>query len=139
MTDIVDKKTRSRMMSGIRGRNTKPELAVRKFLSAAGLRYRLHPKNVFGRPDLVLPRLRRVVLVHGCFWHRHRNCRFAYTPKSNLSFWTKKFDANVARDKVVRSQLRRAGWKTHLIWECQVNEKGLNRLLKQVTGTKPRP
>ena len=132
MVDIVDKRTRSRMMSGIRGSNTAPEIAVRKFLFAAGLRFRLHAKNVPGRPDIVLPKLKTVVLVHGCFWHRHNNCRFAYTPRSNLKFWTKKFDSNVTRDKLVRGQLKRAGWRTHVIWECQVNERGLSRLLRDI-------
>src|SRR5688572_5011039 len=99
MADIVDMKTRSRMMSRITGRNTNPELAVRKALFAAGLRYRLHVKGLPGRPDIVLPRHKIVVEVHGCFWHRHARCRLAYTPKSNIEFWTQKFGENVDRDR----------------------------------------
>src|SRR5882724_134492 len=137
MVDIVDKKTRSRMMSGIRGRNTRPELAVRRHLFAAGLRFRLHPRNVPGRPDIVLPQLKSVVLVHGCFWHRHPKCRFAYTPRSNIDFWKKKFLSNVARDQVVRRLLRQSGWHTYVIWECQVNERRLGALVKRLSARKP--
>jgi DNA mismatch endonuclease (patch repair protein) len=132
MVDIVDKKTRSRMMSGIRGTNTSPELVVRKFLFAAGFRFRLHAKNVPGRPDIVLPKLRSVVLVHGCFWHRHSGCKFAYTPRSNIRFWKDKFAANVARDRTVRRLLKRASWDAHTIWECEVNAHGLNRLRRDL-------
>src|SRR5690349_16298349 len=98
MPDIVDAATRSRMMSGIRGINTGPERLVRSFLHRAGLRFRLHARNLPGKPDIVLPKHHTVVLVHGCFWHRHRNCRYAYTPKSRLDFWQRKFESNVARD-----------------------------------------
>lgn len=134
MTDIVDKKTRSRMMAGIRGANTKPELAVRRHLFAAGFRYRLHPAGLPGRPDIVLPRFRSVLFVHGCFWHRHGQCKFAYTPKSNVSFWNAKFEANVARDKLVRQQLHKAGWRVHVIWECQVNERNLAKVSRNIRG-----
>src|SRR5690349_10942460 len=98
MVDIVDPRTRSRMMAGIGSRNTSPEMAVRLFLYKAGFRYRLHVKSLPGSPDIVLPRLKAVVFVNGCFWHRHPNCKFAYVPKSNPRFWQSKFDANVARD-----------------------------------------
>src|SRR5262245_8797324 len=107
MTDIVDRKTRSRMMSGIRGRNTKPELAVRKALTAAGFRYRLHSNHLPGRPDLVLAKHRCAIFVHGCFWHRHPGCKYAYTPKSNVRFWLDKLESNVRRDKLVRASLRK--------------------------------
>jgi DNA mismatch endonuclease, patch repair protein len=130
MADIVDRKTRSRMMSGIRGKNTSPELAVRRFLHSKGYRYRLHVAAIPGRPDIVLRRLKSVVFVHGCFWHRHAGCRFSYTPKSNIAFWQEKFASNVARDRLVRTQLRRAGWRAHVIWECEVDDRGLARLLK---------
>ena len=132
MADIVDRKTRSRMMSGIRGTNTVPEIAVRKFLHSKGYRYRLHVSGVPGRPDIVLRKLDSVVFVHGCFWHRHAGCRFAYTPKSNIAFWKKKFSSNVARDRAVRRQLKRDGWRPHLIWACQVNDRGLEKLLKDL-------
>lgn len=130
MVDVVDRKTRSRMMSGIRGANTFPELAVRKYLYAAGFRYRLHSRKLIGRPDIVLSRLRSAVFVHGCFWHRHSGCKFAYNPKSNIPFWQKKFQANVARDRHVRGELKKAGWQVHVIWECEVHDHGLDRLAR---------
>jgi DNA mismatch endonuclease, patch repair protein len=100
--DIVDQQTRSRMMSGIRGKNTKPELALRRALHARGFRFRLHSKKVHGRPDLVLPKYRAVVFVHGCFWHQHEGCRYATTPATRSEFWQAKFAANVARDCALR-------------------------------------
>ena len=123
-------------MSGIRGRNTRPELAVRKALSAAGFRYRLHSRLLPGRPDIVLHASRQAIFVHGCFWHRHPGCRFAYTPKSNIRFWLDKFDSNVRRDKLARSALRKAGWRVLVVWECEVSEK---RLMKLVRALKTRP
>jgi DNA mismatch endonuclease (patch repair protein) len=132
MADIVDKQTRSRMMSRIRGRNTKPELAVRKALSAAGLRYRLHAKLLPGRPDIVLAKARCAIFVHGCFWHRHARCKYAYTPKSNLEFWLEKFDSNVRRDKRARVALRKNGWRVLVVWECQADGKRLEKLARTV-------
>lgn len=122
MTDIVDQQTRSRMMAGIKGKNTKPELALRRALHARGLRYRLHSKNVHGRPDLVLPKHRAVIFVHGCFWHRHEGCRYATTPATRVAFWQAKFDANVARDSAVRRALLTAGWRVATIWECALRK-----------------
>ena len=118
MTDIVDQKTRSRMMSGIRGKNTKPELAIRQALHARGFRFRLHSGKVHGRPDLVLPKHRAVVFVHGCFWHRHEGCRYATVPATRTEFWQAKFAANVARDNAVREALLEMGWRVATIWEC---------------------
>ncbi|WP_420720181.1 very short patch repair endonuclease [Abyssibius alkaniclasticus] len=109
MTDIVDKQTRSRMMAGIKGKNTKPELVLRRALHARGFRYRLHSKNVPGRPDLVFPKHHAIVFVHGCFWHRHEGCRHTTTPSTRPEFWQAKFDANVARDRSVHDQLLDAG------------------------------
>jgi DNA mismatch endonuclease (patch repair protein) len=136
MTDIVDRATRSRMMSGIRGRDTKPELVVRKYLHSHGLRYRIAPKNPPGKPDIVLPKYRAVVFVHGCFWHRHEGCRYTTTPATNPDFWQKKFHANIARDEFISDLLAKAGWRVFVIWECEVTEKKLHRLLKQVTRMK---
>lgn len=133
MADIVDRATRSRMMSGITGRNTKPEIAVRSYLHRRGLRFRLHSRGLIGTPDVVLKSLRVVVLVHGCFWHRHRNCRFAYTPKTNQEFWTKKFEANVARDARQRRDLAKAGWRVFVVWECQARgSKYLENLYRAI-------
>lgn len=118
MTDIVDSQTRSRMMSGIRGKNTKPELALRRSLHALGFRYRLHARGIPGKPDIVMPKYRAVIFVHGCFWHRHAGCRYATVPATRPEFWVDKFDANVVRDAAVQSALREAGWRVGVVWEC---------------------
>lgn len=122
MTDIVDQQTRSRMMSGIRGKNTKPELALRRALHARGFRFRLHSSKVQGRPDLFLPKHRAVVFVHGCFWHRHVGCRYTTTPATRPAFWQAKFDANVARDSDVRTKLLEDGWRVATVWECALRK-----------------
>lgn len=118
MTDIVDQKTRSRMMSGIRGKNTKPELALRRALHARGFRFRLHSGKVYGRPDLVLPKYRAAVFVHGCFWHRHEGCQYATVPATRREFWQTKFEANVTRDGAVRWTLLEDGWRVATVWGC---------------------
>ena len=118
MADVVDKQTRSRMMAGIGGKNTKPELVLRRALHARGFRYRLHVPQLPGRPDMVLPKYRAVIFVHGCFWHRHAGCRYTTTPATRSDFWQTKFSANVARDDVVRIKLRHAGWRVATVWEC---------------------
>jgi len=117
--DIVDQATRSRMMSGIRGKNTKPELVVRRLAHALGYRFRLHGKDLPGKPDLVFPARRKAILVHGCYWHRHQGCRFCYSPKSNTVFWEQKFRRNVARDADALIKLQALGWDTLIIWECE--------------------
>lgn len=122
MTDIVDQRTRSRMMSGIRGKDTKPELVLRRALHARGFRFRLHSKRVHGRPDLVLPRYRAVVFVHGCFWHRHEACRYTTTPSTRKDFWRAKFKANVARDEAVLGKLLEEGWRVATVWECALRK-----------------
>lgn len=119
MADIVDKATRSRMMSGIRGKNTKPELVLRKTLHRMGFRYRLHVSGLPGRPDIVLPKYKAVIFVHGCFWHRH-NCRYFKWPKTNVRFWKDKFTGNKLRDRKSLRELRNSGWRTLVIWECQI-------------------
>lgn len=123
MTDIVDSQTRSRMMAGIRGKDTKPELALRRSLHALGFRYRLHVRGISGKPDLVLPKYRAVIFVHGCFWHRHPDCRYASTPSTRAEFWASKFAANMARDNAVRSNLLLEGWRVATIWECAMRSK----------------
>ncbi|MCW4455774.1 very short patch repair endonuclease [Flavobacterium sp. MXW15] len=135
MIDVVDRATRSRMMSGIRGKNTKPELIVRSFLHRAGLRFRLHAK-LPGKPDLVLPKHRTVVFVHGCFWHRHEGCRFSTTPANNAAFWQEKFADNVRRDARVKQQLRELGWRVLVIWSCQLNERELDKLTTAIVESK---
>ena len=131
MTDIVDSRRRSEMMAGIKGRNTRPELVVRRIAHKLGLRFRLHRKDLPGRPDLVFPRYRLAVFVHGCFWHRHEGCRYAYTPKSRIAFWTKKFAGNVARDQRNEEALRGLGWRVLVLWECDTrNDEAISRRLE---------
>ena len=129
--DVVDRATRSRMMSGIRGKNTKPELVVRSYLHRSGLRFRLQSR-LPGKPDLVLPKYRAAVFVHGCFWHRHEGCRFTTTPASNAKFWAKKFADNVRRDAHVRRQLAQLGWRVLVIWSCELNERKLRALASKI-------
>lgn len=129
--DIVSRDTRSRMMSGIRGKNTKPEHAVRKVAHALGYRFRLYRKDLPGSPDLVFPSRNTVIFVHGCYWHRHKGCRYCYSPKSNIEFWKRKFKSNVSRDKRVRKELEQRGWHVATIWECEAaDDGGLRRKLK---------
>lgn len=135
MVDVVDVATRSRMMSGIRGANTRPEMIVRRYLHARGLRFRLHVRSLPGRPDIVLSKHRTVVEVRGCFWHQHQGCRYAVLPKSNARFWRTKLASNVARDKRSSRALRLIGWRVMTIWECRVYKQSelaslANRVLK---------
>lgn len=118
MADVVDRETRSRMMAGIRGTNTLPERALRQALHRRGLRYRLHDVRLPGKPDLTFPRFSAVCQVHGCFWHRHQNCRYATVPATRTAFWNRKFADNVARDERNEDALRAAGWRVATIWEC---------------------
>ncbi len=123
MTDIVDQATRSRMMSRIRNRDTAPEMAVRRELYSLGIRYRLHNGKLPGRPDIVIGRLRTVILVHGCYWHRHPGCRLAYTPKSNVEFWQRKLEGNATRDAENQARLAELGWRVIIIWECEIRNR----------------
>ena len=119
--DIVSPKKRSLMMAGIKGKNTRPEMVVRKLVHGMGFRFRLHRKDLPGSPDLVFPRLRRVIFVHGCFWHRHPGCKFAYTPKSNVQFWLEKLEANVRRDALALKALEALSWEILIVWECELS------------------
>lgn len=122
MADIVDAETRSRMMSAICGKDTGPEMSVRRYLHACGLRYRLHLGRLPGRPDLVFPGHCTVVFVHGCFWHRHPGCQFATTPATRPAFWAGKFAQNVARDQSNAAALVAMGWQVLTIWECETRD-----------------
>lgn len=113
---------RSRNMSAIRGRNTSPELKVRSLLHGLGYRFRLHRRDLPGSPDIVLPRHRTVVFVHGCFWHRHPGCRYTTTPKTRADFWARKFEQNMERDERQQRQLREMGWTVMVIWECELRD-----------------
>lgn len=108
-------------MSRIRASNTQPEIALRKILHRLGLRYRLYRRDLPGKPDLVFPKYNTVVFVHGCFWHRHHGCKIASTPKSNIAFWTEKFEKNVARDARNIASLEQLGWRVFIVWECELS------------------
>ena len=142
MPDIVDKETRSRMMSSIRAKDTKPELVVRRYLHSQGFRFRLHNRSLPGNPDIVLPKYGAVVLVHGCYWHRHKGCRLAYDPKSRQEFWQQKFSSNVRRDAEVKRLLREAGWRVMTVWECalrdtELRETGLESIAEWIKSEVP--
>ena len=119
-------------MSRIRAKDTRPERLVRSLLHSLGYRFRLNRKDLPGRPDIVLPKYRTAIYVHGCFWHRHEGCSLAYTPKSNLEFWSKKFTRNEERDAEVAAALKETGWKQVVVWECETrDEAALARRLKK--------
>jgi len=127
------------MMSGIRSRNTRPELKVRHALHARGLRFRLRNASLPCRPDIILPRFRAVIFVHGCFWHRHPGCPFTTTPKSNDEFWNAKFERNIERDRQCADLLAAAGWRHGTVWECSTRQDSfgstIDRLVEWLEGT----
>ena len=128
--DNLAREHRSWNMSRIRSKDTKPEIHVRSMLHRMGFRFRLHRKDLPGKPDIVLPRLNTVIFVHGCYWHRHSGCKFAYEPKSRVEFWTAKFRDNVERDKRNQEALSALGWRVLVIWECQTaDQSSLEALL----------
>ena len=123
MADFMDPSTRSRVMARIRGKNTRPELLVRRFLWANGFRYRIHVRNLPGTPDLVLPAYKTIVFVHGCFWHCHQGCKDFRIPNSNIPFWTQKLTRNQARDLQHQQALRAQGWHVIIVWECELDRR----------------
>ncbi|MBR0689425.1 DNA mismatch endonuclease Vsr [Bradyrhizobium manausense] len=129
--DFVSKEKRSAIMRGVKGANTRPELLVRSLLHKNGYRFRLHVKDLAGRPDIVLPKHKLVIFVHGCFWHQHRGCRDGRRPASNVAFWDKKFRLNALRDKRNAADLHKEGWQTLTIWECETRDlKLLKRAIR---------
>lgn len=122
MTDIVSPERRSAMMARIGSKDTQPELRVRRMAHALGFRFRLHRRDLPGTPDLVFPKFRVALFVHGCYWHRHEGCSKAYTPKSRVDFWQEKFAANVERDARAGEKLRAMGWTPVVIWECETTD-----------------
>ncbi len=135
MVDFLSPSERSERMSRIRSSNTAPEVALRRALHALGFRFRLHRKDLPGKPDIVLPRYKTAIFVHGCFWHRHDGCKVANTPKSNTEFWTEKFDRNVARDIRAREMLEAKGWKVIVVWECELGSgRKVNQVALKVAG-----
>ncbi|TJV18003.1 very short patch repair endonuclease [Mesorhizobium sp.] len=136
MTDTISSTDRSKLMGRIRNKNTGPELAVRKALHAAGFRFRLHRRDLPGRPDIVLPRLRVAIFVHGCFWHGH-DCRRGKLPEDNAEFWVEKIDRNKARDVAAQATLSQAGWTVETIWQCQL-KNGLEPLTERLKRVRER-
>ena len=123
MADTLTPERRSWLMSRVRGKDTKPEIVVRQVAHALGLRFRLQRKDLPGRPDLVFPKHRLALFVHGCFWHRHEGCTKASTPKTRAEFWADKFAANVARDSSVTQKLVESGWRVEVVWECETRDR----------------
>lgn len=137
MVDHLSKEKRSWNMSRIRSKNTKPEMIVRSILHRMGYRFRLHRKDLPGKPDIVLPKYKTVIFVHGCFWHRHPNCKDSTIPTSNVEFWNAKFNGNVARDAANQKELKSMGWDVVIIWECEI--KKIKQLTSQIHASIPKP
>ncbi|MBR5213525.1 MAG: DNA mismatch endonuclease Vsr [Akkermansia sp.] len=128
---------RRRNMSAVKSKNTKPEILVRKVLHAMGYRFRLHVKELPGKPDIVLPKYKTVIFVNGCFWHRHEGCKYASTPTTNIDFWNAKFAENVARDKKKCQEIQEKGWQVIVIWTCEINNTAaLGERLKMLLESK---
>ncbi len=136
MTDVLSKEQRKRCMSHVRGKNTKPEVMVRQFLFAQGFRYRLYRKDLPGKPDIVLPKYKTVIFIHGCFWHGLPGCKYATIPEANHDFWFAKISGNIERDKSNYAKLNELGWKVIEIWQCELKpkfrEQTLNNLLTEL-------
>lgn len=138
--DIHNKETRSYNMSCIKGKDTKPEEIVRKYLFSQRFRYRKNDKRLPGTPDIVLPKYKTVIFVNGCFWHAHKGCKWFVPPKSNSEFWQKKFAYNIERDERNYQQLEELGWKVIIIWECEIRHRdmqaALQKLISEILGEK---
>jgi len=141
LVDIVDPSTRSRMMAGIKGRNTKPELLIRSLLHKKGFRYRLHVKDLPGKPDIVLPKYRSVIFIHGCFWHGHQGCHLFKLPATRTEFWKEKIDRNQMNDLKAVNLLLANSWRICIVWECSIRgakkdpEKVVNTIIDWLSGT----
>lgn len=140
MADVHSKETRSYNMSKIKGKDTKPEMLVRKFLFANGFRYRLHDKKLLGKPDIVLTKYKTVIFVHGCFWHGHEGCKYFVVPKTRTEWWLNKINHNIENDKKANIALQNEGWKVVIIWECDLKnnkrEQTLSELIKIIKSNK---
>ena len=121
-------------MSRIKGKDTKPEILVRKFLFAKGFRYRLHDKKLPGKPDIVLPKYKTVIFINGCFWHGHEDCRFFVVPKTRTEWWVEKISRNIANDQKNMNTLQEMGWKVIVLWECELKTTVMNSLLEFTTS-----
>ncbi|MFN8263254.1 MAG: very short patch repair endonuclease [Chitinophagales bacterium] len=122
MADVHSKEMRSYTMSQVKGKNTKPELLVRKYLFSKGFRYRLHDNKLPGKPDIVLPKYKTVILVHGCFWHGHKGCKHSTLPKTRIEYWNNKINNNINRDTNNLALLNQSNWNVITIWECEIKE-----------------
>jgi len=136
VADVHNKNTRCYNMSRIRGKDTKPELIVRKFIHSKGFRYRLHDKKLPGKPDIVLPKHKTIIMIHGCFWHGHKDCKYFVIPKTRTEWWTAKINKTIEKDSENETELRKMGWKIIIIFECELKpglkEKTLNNLLTEL-------
>lgn len=130
--DVHDSKTRSYNMSRIKGKNTKPEETVRKYLFSQGFRYRKNDKRLPGKPDIVLPKYKTIIFVNGCFWHKHEGCRYFAWPQNNAEFWKEKIESNVVRDKKQYEELQDAGWRVIIVWECELKKKRKSDTLERL-------
>jgi len=133
MADVHSKEIRSYNMSRIRDKNTKPEMLVRKFLFSQGYRYRLHDKKLPGKPDIVLPKYRTIIFVHGCFWHGHQGCRYFVVPKTRTDWWLDKINRNIKKDSSAAAALRAMGWHIIEIWECQLKKNVVSSEIQRIT------
>lgn len=132
MADVHDTAIRSYNMSRIKGKDTKPEETVRKYLFSKGFRYRKNVSTLPGKPDIVLPKYKTCIFVHGCFWHKHEGCKYFVWPKSNEEFWKDKLEKNVARDKNEQAELEKMGWHILIVWECQLKKKNKEQTLREL-------
>lgn len=135
MADVHDKATRSYNMSRVKNKNTKPELLVRKYLFAHGFRYKLHDKSLPGKPDIILPKFKTVIFIHGCFWHGHENCKYFTIPKTQSEWWENKIKGNIANDLKTSNALKGLGWTIITIWTCDLKPKKIDSTLEQLLDT----
>ncbi len=140
MTDVFDKSQRSRIMAKVRSKNTTPEIVVRSLLHRLGFRFRLHRKDLPGKPDIILPKYKTAIFVHGCFWHQHPGCKAAHRPTSNTDYWNRKLDRNMVRDDNNIAHLEYAGWRVVVIWECETRDiEELSRRLSALLRPPSKP
>ena len=134
MTDVHSKEVRSYNMSRIRSKDTKPELLVRKYLFSQGFRFRLHDKNMAGKPDIILPKYKSIIFIHGCFWHGHEGCHYFVVPKTRTDWWLNKINNNAANDRKSVASLQQSGWRVFEIWECDLKKNKLEQTLTDLTN-----
>lgn len=132
MADVHNKEQRRRNMQAIKAKDTKPEMVVRRYLHAQGFRYRLHVKNLPGKPDIVLPKYKTVIFIHGCFWHGHEGCKYYVVPKTRTEWWLEKIRRNKANDNKAANALKKAGWKVIVVWECAIKTSIITPSLKKL-------